>query len=443
MSRYARFVVIWALVVAALAAQPVMAAASRSISAAATCGVGDGGKPIVSVEVANHAGAALVVSFLRGFTTPQAFTVRLRPVEPPIFKAVTIASGQTAKLSAPWDDLRSGDGDSGGALVVTNFGVLAPVCGASSPETVTLGSAPSSRAAAKLEAVKIAATSLGQLESWRAYPALYALLHPDVRAEVSFGVIACWYAAQFGTAVTPSAAGVISTSIDGVSFGGWTWTLNNRRYADAATVKVTQQIGNATLTQPVTSTEHLVLADGQWRWFFGTSRASLAAMTGNCPLDTAAAPAAVAATPTPKPAKTPRPTSTPTAAAAELGSITVTNYVCPTGMTLRNLVRAGCSPEPSAARWTLTGKPIKGLRTWSETTERGGLGHAWTDLPFGEYVLNPAALPTGVTLYAIGGSDNIARQDKGIAVTLGPGEPNIQLNTYLIAPATATATPSS
>jgi hypothetical protein len=112
-------------------------------------------------------------------------------------------------------------------------------------------------------------------------------------------------------------------------------------------------------------------------------------------------------------------------------------------MTLANLVRANCSLDQSAARWTLTGHPIKGPRTWSETTRQGAAGHAWAKLPFGEYVVNPAALPTGVTFYAIGGSDNIARQDKGIAVTLGPGEPNIRLDTYLIAPENPSATPAS
>jgi hypothetical protein len=452
MSRFARAVLIWALAVATLATRPGMAEANRIVSATVMCGIDDAGKPTVSVTLVNHTSARLVVSYVHGFTTPRTFTVRLRPVAPDSFKSIAIANGETSNLIAPWDDLTAGDGDSGGALIVTNVGVLTPICGAASPDELTLGPAPASRAGAKLESAKLAATTLGQLEAWRAYSALYAMLHPDARAEVSFDAIACWYAGQYGTADAPDASGVVSTTVDGVSFGAWTWSTNGRRYADAATIKVTQQIGAKAAANPVTTTEHLVQADGQWRWFFGSSRASLAAMPTKCGLDAAAASATPAPAKTPRPTATPKPKSTATAkpasiataqAAAELGSITVSNYVCPVGMTLANLVRDDCSLDQSAARWTLTGHPIKGPRTWSQTTQHGESGHAWSGLPFGEYVVNPAALPAGVTFYAIGGSDNIARQDKGIAVTLGPSEPNIRLDTYLIAPENATATPVS
>jgi hypothetical protein len=52
-------------------------------------------------------------------------------------------------------------------------------------------------------------------------------------------------------------------------------------------------------------------------------------------------------------------------------------------------------------------------------------------LGFCEYIIEPASLPDDVTGYAISGSDNAARQDTGIALTLGDAEPNISLAIHL------------
>jgi hypothetical protein len=437
MSRVVRVLLIVSLCFVALTARPGAAAPSRTVAATVSCSpAGHGKSPTVTVKLINHSGALLVISYAHGFTTPAAFAVKLRLADQAKPANVTVADGKSRTVTVPWDDLRAEKTDAGGALVVTNFGALTPVCGKSAA-TLKLGTKPTSPARLKLESDQIAARTLGQLEAWQAYPALYALLHPDARAELPFSALACWYANQF------AAQAVASTTVDSVSFSSWIWPVNGRGYADAATILVTQQISDAAGQHPVTSSEHLVLADGQWRWFFGASRQSLAALPRQCALIAASVPSGAEATSTPTRAATPSAASTPEPAVpSDFGSITLTNYVCPKGMTLSNLDRAKGSLDPSAARWTLSGKPLAKLRTWSDSTQHDGPGRVWAGLPFGEYVVNPAALPAGVVFYAIGGSDNIARQDKGIAVTLGPGEPDIHLNTYLIAPVPPTATPT-
>jgi len=123
--------------------------------------------------------------------------------------------------------------------VVTSSGILIPLCGDVQPAKITFGLAPLADVDAQQEVIKIAAETMGILESWRAYPALYALLHPDVKAATSFPAVACWYANQYGTIDAPVGDGITATA--------------------------------------VTATEHLVTADGQWRWFFGLSQAAFAA----------------------------------------------------------------------------------------------------------------------------------------------------------------------
>jgi hypothetical protein len=386
------------------------ATASRTVTASVTCtDNGRGGQPEVAVKVTNHTGAPLIVGYVHGFTTPQALVVRMTMVDPGKNSLNTVPNNGSRTLRAPWDDLRRDPGDVGGALVVTNLGPLTPTCGGNGDATLTLGPAPATADAAKTEAATIAAKTLGQLEAWRAYPALYALLHPDVRARVSFRAVACWYADQYGTVDAPPARGVLSTDVTNVSFGAWSWGVTGKQYSDAAAVTTHQQVGTVASSQPVTSTEHLVDADGLWRWFFGTTAAGIAAQDTGCNLGSGS-----------------------TQPVSGNGSITITTYTCSAGSTVASLNLADCSLDPAAARWTLTGSPLSQPLTWDQTTQIHGPGYSWTGLAFGDYIITPDALPDGVTDYAVRGSANAARQDAGVAVTLGAGEPNVMLEIYLL-----------
>ena len=194
-----------------------------------------------------------------------------------------------------------------------------------------------------------------------------------------------------------------------VSFGPWTWGVTGKAYPEAATVTETQQIGTITSTQAETSTGHLVEADGLWGWFFGSTQEGLAAQPTDCDLG---------------------PTSTQ--AVAGNGSITLTMYTCTAGMTVETLDTSKCTVDPGATTWTLTGSPLSEPLTWDQVTQIHGPGDSWVGLAYGDYVITPDALPDGVSEYAVKGSDNAARQDAGIALTLGADEPDVMLSIYLM-----------
>jgi hypothetical protein len=169
----------------------------------------------------------------------------------------------------------------------------------------------------------------------------------------------------------------------------------------------------------VTSSEHLVLSGGLWRWFFGVSRDALAAQPMDCDLgDLAPAPMQ----------SSPSNASGPSTGA---GSITITNYTCPAGMTTETLDASSCSLDPAAAEWELSGSTLDHGLTWADVTQHHGPGYSWEDLRYGNYFVTPESLPSDVTEYAVSGSANANRQDDGIAVTLGDGEPNVRLSVYL------------
>jgi hypothetical protein len=403
-----------------LAGARTSAATSRTVTATATCDDGNGNQPTVSVKVTNHSGSPLVISYAHGFTTPQVFQVRMKMTDPGTVTPSTVADGKTATITAPWDDLREDAGDVGGALLVTNLGNLVPACTTNPADQgkLSLGPAPTSAAAKKKEAVEIAAKTLGELESWRAYPALYALLHPDSRAAVPFNALACWYADRYGTVDTPADQGILNTTVTSVSFGAWTWSLNDKRYPDAAAVAISQQIGTIAKSQPSTSTEHLVAADGQWRWFFGSTDADVAALDTSCDLGPGAITGEAQGT-----------GEQPTPAGA--ASITMTNYSCPAEMTVETLDPTACALDPGAATWTLTGAPLSQPLTWADVTQHQGPGYSWEGLAFGEYIITPDSLPDGTSGYAVTGSSDANRQDAGIALTLGADDPNMMLAIYL------------
>ena len=417
------------------------AAEARTVTATAVCTpAGSNGRAQVTASVTNSSGTPLVVSYGHGFSTPQALSIRMTMDAPGKFESTTIPDQETKEISAPWDEAQTATGYTGGALIVTNLGILTPLCDGK-PVSLELGPAPATDDDARLEAVQIAATSLGQLESWRAYPALYALLHPDVQTEVPYRAVACWYANQYGTAANPLPQSVQSTNVDDVQFGDWTWSLNNTDYPDAATVTITQQIGSTSSPQPVTSTEHLVQSDGQWRWFFGLSRADVAAQPTDCDLGaTTTSSASTPSATTPGNDTSNPPATTPTNANTGPGAITITNYSCPTGMTTETLDPSLCTLDPAAATWTLTGAALDQPLTWDDVTQQHGPGYSWVGLPLGEYIIVPATLPSDVTAYAIAGSGNANRQDAGIALTLVDAEPTVSLSIYLFPSGDAGAT---
>jgi hypothetical protein len=171
-------------------------------------------------------------------------------------------------------------GDAIVALILTNAGLLLPGCADGQPQSLTLPDNPS-----KADYAEIGAKMIGQLESFRAYPALYALMHPDGQQAVSFEAMSCWYIARFGPPVTGDVKTIYSTDIEKVKLLDWTWGVNGKRYDAAAEVTQTQKIGvSSDEGEPAESTIHLVDAKNVWPWFFGSTPEGVASMPATCDL---------------------------------------------------------------------------------------------------------------------------------------------------------------
>lgn len=263
------------------------AQSARVVTASARCqDAGSGLLPEVEVSLTNQTGAPLTVSYIHGFTTTQAFDVLMRTAYAGDVPPNIIPDGETRTLRGEWDDLREGPGYFGAALVVTSAGALVPLCSdrPADADQILLGPTPVSAEEARREAVETTAHMLGQLESWRAYPALYQLLHPDARAEVPFAAVACWYAERYGLPGEPQQTMVFGYEVDTITFGSWTWAVTGQTYPAAAAVAYRETIGTIASTEEVPTSMHLVEAGGQWRWFFGVTRTALDALPTDCQL---------------------------------------------------------------------------------------------------------------------------------------------------------------
>ena len=278
-----------AILLAAVAklAAPVSAQGNRIVSAMASCEPSDAGQgATVTVRVRNNSGIPLRVLYVEGFSSPQALRVETDfepPAETELLSAL-IEDGESAQVVGEWDEPQVEQGYVGGAIVVTALGVLLPICSdrpVDGDELSFSGPAPETdEEVAEAEATAMAGT-LGWLESWRAYSALYVLLHPDVQKLVSFDAMACFYVADFGTAREPTETIIFTTEVTRLSFGPWTWGGNGETYA-AAEYDYVQKIGDIVDSEEVTGTAHLVQADGAWRWFFGANPESIATLNDSC-----------------------------------------------------------------------------------------------------------------------------------------------------------------
>jgi len=233
----------------------------------------------IDVTIDNEAGLPIAVSYVEPFITGQAFSPEWSMEDPGQTRTRTVEDGDRLTFTVTWND-RPRQGEIGAALVVTSAGILMPMCDG---REVSLNRPLGSDAASDEGLATIAAQTIGALEMWRAYPALYALLHPDAQALIPFETIACWYADQFGL---PSAwkDGVFQTTVIDVTFNPWTWSVTGKEYPDAAAITYEQQIGTMASTDTIESSMHLVPVNGQYRWFFGSSQNDINALPTNCDL---------------------------------------------------------------------------------------------------------------------------------------------------------------
>lgn len=269
---------------------PATAAGRQWLVTAECSGLAGGSShPKVRVTIENQTGLLLHVAYAGSFATSPAVGAELtglRLADPGPLTIVDIRDGATVTVNAPWAGGDVKDSTVVVALVVTSGGIALPNCGSLNATAVRVtGPLPTVAGEEGEESAMIAAQTIGQLEAWRAYGPLYALLHPDARAQFSFEQIACWYVDQYGLPGAKGATTIDATTVDDVSFVNWTWAGGLTEYTGAAEVTVTQSLvippGDKTTT---TYVEHLVRVNGVWRWFFGTAVDSTAHRTESCGL---------------------------------------------------------------------------------------------------------------------------------------------------------------
>jgi hypothetical protein len=263
----------------------------RYVTAAATClqTLGsDTGLPLVEVAIENRSDLTLHVAYVRSFGSApirQESPTGLKLEAPQAVTVIDVPDGETVTFEAPWAGGELRRSHTILALVVTSAGIFLPACDTDEPERMTYqGDAPEGKRAAMEESAAIAADAIGQLEAWRAYPALYALLHPDAQDAVSYAAMTCWYSVRFGPPDTDDTQTIYSTETTDVASDDWTWAVNGARYDGSAEVTYEQAIGRSEDAKPEGSKMHLVQVDGVWRWFFGGSAEGVAGLATDCEL---------------------------------------------------------------------------------------------------------------------------------------------------------------
>jgi hypothetical protein len=124
----------------------------------------------------------------------------------------------------------------------------------------------------------------------------------------------------------------------------------------------------------------------------------------------------------------------PTAAAqpspeSNSGSITIQIYACPPGMTAETLNAAACAPIMEDVDVTLSGAALDAPLTLADA-EASGDSYTWSALPFGDYVLAEAVLPTGFASYALAARNTSGSAETGFRVALDASQPELTARIY-------------
>lgn len=269
------------------------AADSRYVSIGATCLrdiSSDSLLPTVEVAIENESGLPLHIAYLQAFgTSPDRETELpgLKLEDPGVLPVQEVPAGKSVNLEAVWGGVELTRGHEVVVLAVTSAGAFLASCSDTEPRTYAYEktTTPVKESDEAAESAQIAALMIGQLEAWRAYPALYSLIHPDVREKISFTQITCWYTERYGPPVTDKVQTIFSTAVSKVAFADWTWKVTGTEFKDSAEITYSQTSGIAPdQGEPVEAEMHLVRTDGLWRWFFGSSAEGVAGLSDSCTL---------------------------------------------------------------------------------------------------------------------------------------------------------------
>ena len=127
---------------------------------------------------------------------------------------------------------------------------------------------------------------------------------------------------------------------------------------------------------------------------------------------------------------TPAAEETPdTTAAAGTGSITISVYDCPPGMTTTTFNAAACAPTDQDFDVTISGGALSAPLTVGDA-EAVGENLIWGDLPLGDYVIAEAVLPLGYADYGLAARGASGNSTLGYRVTLDAETPALTARIY-------------
>ena len=288
---WGRFAGVVVLLVTGVGLAPVTVwaqAEERQVTATADCLQGSVDRdPLVRVEVRNESGIPLRVIAVDGFSTGQVYRPSFSAGPADDVLDLEVADGDRIAIDARWSGKAGGDGEGliGGAVVVTSLGVMTTTCSdrpADAGQLVLTDPSPRTAQERQLQDARSMAETIGRLESWRAYPLLFALLHPDAQDAVGFDKLQCWYVGEYGLPSQPDERLVFSTTVSVAEVEPWTWEVSEDTYEVAVSYDYEQEVGTIAETETVTGTAHLAQEDGVWRWFFGTSQDAIDDLPRTC-----------------------------------------------------------------------------------------------------------------------------------------------------------------
>jgi hypothetical protein len=136
--------------------------------------------------------------------------------------------------------------------------------------------------------------------------------------------------------------------------------------------------------------------------------------------------------PEPSPAETSAVAGTPSAPTGQ-GAITVEVFTCPPGMTAETLAAAACAPTLEDFDVTISGDTLEAPLTLGDAVAAGS-AFTWSDLPYGDYLIAQAVLPTGSTTYILSARDTTGDPNTGYRVIIDAANPELSVRIYNLAP---------
>jgi hypothetical protein len=131
----------------------------------------------------------------------------------------------------------------------------------------------------------------------------------------------------------------------------------------------------------------------------------------------------------PQPMPTEAAAAAATASASGAGSIAIEVFTCPPGMTAETLAAAACAPAVVDFDVTLSGENLDGPLTLGDA-QTDGDAFVWSGLPYGDYLIAEAVMPTGFSTYVLAAPNTSGAPDTGYRLTLGPDQPRLSVRIY-------------